>query len=246
MYKILFTSALPWELKTVKSIIKTFKSNIKIDYLSTWIWNYKTILNLSKHLTQNNYDFIVNVGICGFIEKSNPFQVARIFNISNSKELLVPIPFKFLSLDSISCSENIVYDKKELQDENYVDMESYWFELVCDDFKIPRIIIKAPFDEIWSKETISFDKNQALDKLKQIDFEKLIEKIVEFLDKYKKKDHNFDKYYSHYNLTFAEKLIFQKIYFRYAGLIWKDFDNFFEKNCGLAKKEFLKMWFEIE
>lgn len=241
MYKILFCSALPGEIKVVKSMLKTLDSKVKIEFLSTWIWNYKTILNLAKYLSENKYDFVVNIWICGYVKEKSPFQVAKISNINNWKELLVPISFKFLSLDSIACSENIIYDKKNLQDENFVDMESYWFELVCDDFKIPRIILKVPYDEIWSNETTEFDKDKLEKVIKQIDYNKLIEEIVRFLDKYKKEEINFSKFFEHYKLTFSEKLIFENIYYKYTSLVWNDFDNFFEKNKELDKKEFLKI-----
>jgi hypothetical protein len=54
-----------------------------------------------------------------------PFQVARILNIVSNKELILPIHFKFLKLESISCSDKIIYEEKELNNEKYVDMESY-------------------------------------------------------------------------------------------------------------------------
>lgn len=240
MYSLLFTSALPGEIKVVKSMLKTLDNKIKIEFLSTWIWSYKTILNLAKYLSENKYDFLVNIWICGYLKEKSLFQVARISNIHNWKELLIPIPFKFLSLDSIACSENIVYDKKNLQDENYVDMESYWFELVCDDFKIPRIILKVPYDKIWSSETKEFDKDKLDKLLKQIDYNKLIEEIVKFLEKHKKDKIDFSKYFEHYNFTFSEKLIFEKMYYKYVSLVWENFDKFFEENKTLSKKEFLE------
>ncbi len=246
MYKILFTSALKEELNPIKEIIKNIKIKSKIDFLVSEIWNYKTIYNLTKHLSENNYDFIVNIWICGYIDTDKPFQVAKILNISNNKEVIIPIPFEFLNLESIACSEKIIYDTKELQYEKYVDMESYWFEFVCDKFKIPRIILKIPYDSIWTTETTNYDKNKLIEKIKQIDLEKLIAEIVKFLDKYKKEVIDFDKYFFHYKFTFAEKLIFQKMYFRYTSLVWQDFDSFFEKNKSLEKKEFFKIWSNIK
>lgn len=240
MYSILFTSALPGEIKVVKSMLKTLDNKVKIEFLSTWIGSYKTILNLTKYLSENKFDFVVNIWICGFIKEKSPFQVARISNINNWKELLIPIPFRFLSLDSIACSENIVYDRKNLQDENFVDMESYWFELVCDDFKIPRIILKVPYDEIWSSETTEYDKYKLETLLKQIDYNKLTEEILRFLEKNKKDEVDFKQYFEHYKFTFSEKLIFEKLYYKYLSLVWENFDKFFEENKTLSKKEFLE------
>jgi len=54
----------------------------------------------------------------------------------------------FLSLESIACSEKIVTDNAILKEENFVDMESYGFEMVCDSFKIPRVLLKIPVDKI--------------------------------------------------------------------------------------------------
>jgi hypothetical protein len=120
-------------------------------------------------------------------------------------------------------------------------MESYWFEFVSDKFKVPRIIIKIPFDKIWSSETKSYDKNKLEKLMKQVDYEALIKEIIWFLDKYKQEDVDFNKYYSHYKFTFSEKLIFEKLYYKYISLIWNDFNCFFEKNKDLDKKEFLKI-----
>lgn len=241
MYKFLFTSALKEELNLVKESIKNLKSNTKIDFLVSEIWNYKTIFNLTKNLSENKYDFVVNIWICWFVKEMEPFQVARILNIVSNKELILPIHFKFLKLESISCSDKIIYEEKELNNEKYVDMESYWFEFVSDKFKVPRIIIKIPFDKIWSSETKSYDKNKLEKLMKQVDYEALIKEIIWFLDKYKQEDVDFNKYYSHYKFTFSEKLIFEKLYYKYISLIWNDFNCFFEKNKDLDKKEFLKI-----
>ncbi len=240
MYKILFTSATSLELKKIKDIIKKDKHKAKIDFLNFWIWNYKTILNLTKHLKDHSYDFIVNIWICGYKKEKNPIQVARIYNLSNKKELLIPINFRFLKLDSIACSDEIVYDEKYLLDEKYVDMESYWFELVLDDFEIPRIILKIPFDKIWSKKTKNYDKKEIEKLMEKINYKKLIEEIIIFLDKYKSKETDFSKYFDYYKLSFSEKIIFKKNYFKYETLTWKSFNKFFIENNDLWKKEFIK------
>lgn len=241
MYKILFTSALKQELTLVKERIKNLKVKSKIDFLVSEIWNYKTIFNLTKFLSENKYDFVVNIWICWHLKENSPFQVARIINIWTNKELVPPIPFKFLKLESIACSDKIIYDEKEINNEKYVDMESYWFEFVCDKFKVPRIILKVPFDKIWSKETTNFDKKLLENLMNKIDYEKLIEDITWFLDRYKKEEIDFSKFFEHYKFTFSEKLIFEKLYYKYVSLVWDDFDKFFEENKGLDKKEFLKI-----
>lgn len=240
MHKILFTSATSLELKKIKSIIKKDQFKAKIDFLCLWVWNYKTILNLTKHLQENNYNFVVNIWICWFIKEKNPIQIARIYNLSNKKELLVPVHFKFLKLETIACNETVVYEEIILWDEKYVDMESFGFEFVLDNFKIPRIILKIPFDKVWSQKTKNYDTKEIEKLLEKIDYKKLIEKIIEFLDKYENKNIDFSEYFKYFKFSFSEEIIFEKLYYRYETLTWKDFKDFFEENKNLAKKEFLK------
>jgi len=242
MYKILITTALSQELKIIKNKVKNLNiKNIKIDFFSTWTWNYKTILNLTKHLCNNKYSFVVNIWICWYNKKEKNIQVARIFNIQNKKELIVPIPFIFENLDSIACSENIIYKNIWKLDEQFIDMESYWFELVVDNFKIPRIILKVAYDKIWSKETTNISLKKIKQKIESIDYKKLLNEIIIFLDKYKPEEIEFEKYFYHYRLTFSEKIIFKKLYFKYESLTWKSFNDFFKDNKNLDKKEFINL-----
>lgn len=242
MYKILITTALSQELKVVKNIIKWLEiKNIKVDFFSTWIWNYKTILNLTKYLNEKKYDFIVNIWICWYVEKDEIIQGARIYNISNNKELIVPIPFIFENLESIACSEKIILDKNEIAEEKYTDMESYWFDLVLDNFNLPRIILKVPYDKIWTQETNNYNISILEEKLSKVNYQKLLEEIKNFLDKYKIPEVNFEKYFEKLKLTFSEKLIFQKWYFKFISENKGNFDDFFEKNKDLNKKELLEL-----
>lgn len=62
MYQILFTSALPAELKVIKNEIKSLNTkDIQIDFFSSGIGNYNTILELTKKLSEKKYDFVVNI-----------------------------------------------------------------------------------------------------------------------------------------------------------------------------------------
>lgn len=244
MKKILVVCALSKELNIVKEKIKSLNLiNVKISFFTTWMGNYNTILNLTRFLENDNFDFVLNLWVCWYSQKKvEAFQVARIYNLSNSKELIVPNIIDFLSLESIACSEKIVYDSSILLDENFVDMESYGFELVCDSFKIPRVIIKVPVDKVWV-ETKNFDFEKAKKYLSEnIDYKKLFEKIFFYLDK-QKIEVNLEKYFSEYNFTFSEKEIFKKYFYRYKSLVWDDFDIYFTKNNNLDKKLFLK-WLE--
>ncbi len=241
MKKILIVCALSKELNVVKNKIKNLKiKDVKISFFTTWVGNYNTILNLSRFLENNNFDFVINIWVCGYKnEKIDSFQVARIYNLSNWKELIVPNLINFLEIDSIASSEKIVYDADTIWDEKYIDMESYWFELVCDSFKIPRTILKVPVDKIWY-QTLHFDIEKASNNLSDnLDYNKLIDKVSKYLDT-KEKTYNFDKYFIDYNFTFSEKEIFKKYFYRYKSLVWEDFDNYFKKNKTLNKKTFLK------
>jgi hypothetical protein len=62
MYQILFTSALPAELKVIKNEIKSLSTkDMQIDFFSSGIGNYNTILELTKKLSEKKYDFVVNI-----------------------------------------------------------------------------------------------------------------------------------------------------------------------------------------
>lgn len=240
MKNILIVTALSQELKVAKSKIRdlSFK-NIKISFLSVWKGNYNTILNLTRYLEWNwSIDFIINLWVCWYSDyKKDLIQVWRIYNLSNKKELIIPIFFEFSDLESIASSEEEIYKTIDL-DENFVDMESYWFELVCDSFLLPRIILKVPVDKIW-EETINFDYKYAISLLENnIDYEKLLEKIYDYLSSLEKEE-DLSKYFVYYKFSFSEREIFKKLYNKYVSLLWNDFDIFFEKNNQMWKKEFL-------
>lgn len=244
MKNILVVCALSAELNEIKQILKDAKfRDIKISFFTVWMGNYNTILNLTRFLENNSFDFVVNIWICWYKEKKiDAFQVARIYNLSNSKELIIPNLIDFLILESIACSEKVVTDNTILKEENFVDMESYGFEMVCDSFKIPRILLKIPVDKVWD-ETKKFDFEKAKDYLsKNIDYKTMLEKISLYLEKQEDKI-DFEKYFKDFNFTFSEKEIFKKLYYRYKSLIWTDFDTYFQENIQLNKKIFLK-WLE--
>lgn len=244
MKKILIVCALSAELNNIKNIAKNLGLiNVKLSFFTTWIGNYNTILNLTRFLENNSFDFVVNIWICWYKDKKiDAFQVARIYNLSNSKEVIVPNLIDFLSLESIACSEKVVIDNNILKEEKFVDMESYGFEMVCDSFNIPRILLKIPVDKVWD-ETKNFDFEKAkLYLSKNIDYKTLLEKISLYLEKQEKKV-DFEKYFDIFNFTFSEKEIFKKLYYRYKSLIWTDFDTYFQENIQLNKKIFLK-WLE--
>lgn len=242
MKKVLIVTALSQELNFVKSEIKKLNLiDFKISYFSTWMGNYNMVLNLTKFLSENkDFDFILNIWICGYKDEFKDFfQVLRIFNFSNSKELIVPKIIDFWENWSIFCSEKIVFDEKILKDENFVDMESYWFELVCDNFSISRIILKVPVDKIW-KETKNFSFEKAEKFLKEkINYEKLFLEIKKYLEKLPQKQ-DFEKFFKYFNFTFSEKEIFKKLFYKFNALTSENFDLYFLENKDFEKKVFLK------
>lgn len=241
MYKILITSALSKELNIIKKQIKSLKIyEMDFFYLQTWVWNYNTIFNLTKYLEKNKVDLVLNIWICWYKKNYKKFiNIARIKNASNNKELIVPQIIDFWDLESIYSSEKVVFDSEIIWDENFVDMESFWVCFVCDNYKLPLIILKVPFDKIW-EETKSFDFKKALDFLAQnIDYKTLFLKIKTYLNS-KNKEYDFWYYFDYFNFTFSEKEIFKKLFFRYKALVWNDFWLYFEKNKKVHKKIFLK------
>ncbi len=231
MKKILIVSALSGELNPIKKEIKKTKFNgLNISFLSVWIWNYNMILNLSRYLENNEVDFVINIWVCWYTnEKKDFIQVWRVKNISNNKELIVPNIIDFWELESIVSSEKVVYDIEELWWEVYVDMESYWFEKVCESFSLARIILKIPVDKVWD-ETKNFDFKKAEKYLeKNIDYLKLIKKIQKYLEKNNLEKVDLTKYNNYFSFSFTQKIIFKKLYNKYEVLTWEKFEEYFYK-----------------
>ena len=65
------------------------------------------------------------------------FKYIEILNATNNKESIVPIYLKYLELKSILSSENVITKETDLFWEDYVDMESFWLNLVSSKEKIP-------------------------------------------------------------------------------------------------------------
>ena len=241
MHKILFVTALSWELKYIKKEIKKLKiPNLKVDFFTTWMWNYNTILNLTKYLSTKEYDFIVNIGSAWYFwnEINNIYQITRIKNLANNKEELVPINLKLYDLATCFSSEIPVSnsDNLPIQEDFYlIDMESYGFELVWNSFNIPRLILKIPVDKIWEK----FNSNIFIKKVDKIDFNYILINILEYLKSLTEKE-DLSYYFEYFKFTFSEKLIFERLYHRYQALHW-DFTVFFEANKMLDKKKFLEI-----
>ena len=256
MHQILVVWALSQELNVIRKQIKNANvSWIKIDFLQTWMWNYNTIFSLTKKLEQKKYDFVLNIWVCGFrkfnkIENIDKYyQVTRIVNIFNQKELIVPNILNFWKQASIFSCDDIAYDIKNtnnllteikfkkgkyILNFNYsndfvlLDMESFGFEFVCVKYNLPRMILKVPIDFSWD-DLDKIDYNNTLGRLeKNIDYKKLIETIKSYLDTQNKEKLNLDKYFNKLKFSQRQKEIFEFLYKKYEVLIWDDFDTYFE------------------
>lgn len=244
MYRILFISALANETNIIKEEVKKlWLSNIKTVFYSCGVWNYQTLLHLWKYLQeQEKFDFVINIWVCWYVhEYVKSFFVARIYNLGNKKETIPPAIFDFLDLKSIACSDLPVYDSDVLGAEQFVDMESYAIELLCELHRLPRVLIKVPVDRVW-EETKNFDIKKAKKYLAEhIDYRKLMHEVQKYLDTRIKRI-DFDPYFMYFDFTFAQKEIFKKLYYRYLACVQNDFDVLFHEYRELYqdKKVFLR------
>lgn len=242
MKHILFVAATHKELKTAKEHYSSLRvSGIQYDFFCCGIGNINTSISLSQQLSQKQYDFIVNFWVCGYKDTAEKcIQISRSVYAPNQKEIIIPTLFHFAKLSSIYCSETVVYDATLLWDENYCDMESYAIEKVCEQFKVPRIILKVPIDQI-GEETRNFNYDAATQTLKKnINFSLLIENIQTYLETIENPKDEIEVFAAHYPLTFSENILFEKYYFRYEALLEKKFSVFFEKYKHLSKKDFFQ------
>lgn len=243
--EILFCIALPSELKIIKQEMKDLVLKwIKIDFLLTWVWVLNTSYAIKKYIDEKKKpDFIINIWVCG--KKSDIyndfFQVYRIKNLSHNKEVICPSYIDIFPLKSIACSDKIITNWDELSEENFVDMESFWIDFICDKEKIPYVIIKKSFDFV-SKDSKKVSIKDLENVLKWFDGEYVINKIKDFWEKNKKNTLLEEKILSlkeKFQLTFSEteflkKYAHKKIAFQY------DIMEVFTELSFLEKKEVLK------
>ena len=186
---------MPNELKAIKEWIKSadLKVNLDIDYLCCGIWNHEAISALEHYLTENKEPtFIWNIWICGYRnsrneKKSEPIQVASVFNLHTQKEVVIPPFLQIAPLKTCFCSENLIYEKPEIQnggwtenDEMYFDMESWWIEFVASKYKYPRLILKVPFVFVWENNFKSMQNVEIISKLLvNLPYRDYLEKILE-------------------------------------------------------------------
>ena len=182
MEKILIVCATSIEKNTLQNIFQNAfeKKNFKkFQFFICWVWNYNTILNLTKIFGTKNFEKIINIWICGYKnEHKNIIQVWITTNFQTKNQLAVPIFKKIADIEEIVCSE-IQLQNFDF-DENYIDMESWGVELVCNNFNIERYILKVPLDNILDHQ---LDKKTCTSEMIQTAFEKIdwkniLEKII--------------------------------------------------------------------
>ena len=243
--KILVAAATHWELRAVKQLWNSQPSkNMTADFLQTGIGNINSSLHLTQSLSQNSYDFVINIWVCWYSQTQEPLiQIIRSIYHPTGRELLTPVFFEFAPLKSICCSETPITDAHALWDEYYVDMESYAVEKVCEYFAIPRLILKVPIDKVWV-ETESFDYTSACTTLwENIDIKQLKNSLEKYLSTLSEK-YDISTYLSHYHFTASEKIIFEKYFHKYITLSNQDFDTFFTTHKNLEKTNFLQQFSE--
>lgn len=243
---ILICAALPSELKIIKEEIK--KSNFrwwKIDFLLTWVWVLNASYAIKNYISEKKKpDFIVNIWVCGKITSKwgDFFQVYRIKNISNNREVICPIYVHIFWLESLACSDKIITNTPELWEEIFVDMESFWIDFICEKEKIPYVLIKKPFDRVskGSKNVSLQDLENTLSEW--LDGENIINKIVDFLEKNKKNIFIEEKVLAikeKFQLTFSETEFLKK-YINKEIAFHSDIKKILESFLSAEKKDILK------
>lgn len=213
--RILFAIALPMEMKIIKSEIKNLNTNgLVIDFLLTWVWVINSVYSIKNYIQEKQKpDFLVNIWVCGKKDETNNdfFQVYRIKNLSNNKEILCPNYIDFLKLESIGCSDKIITDICELGDESLVDMESYGIDYIAEKEKIPYIMIKKPFDTV-SSDSRNVNISDIETALTGCDFQQLFEKIYDFLQKKSSThyDDDLELLKQKHRLTFSESQLLKR------------------------------------
>lgn len=250
MYSILICSAFPKEISAIKKKIKQLNLPLKVSFLQLGLWNYNTIFSLTKYLENHKIDFVINIWIAWIRNKKKNlkhfYQVSNIFEYETNKELIVPIFFKFWEL--LTCiSANKPISNVNVDFPVLLDMESFWFEFVMEKYNLPRLILKIPVDKSENDlKSINFDL--ATKKLENIDYEKMLLKVINFLNKFTQKD-DLQKY-MFLPFSVSEREIFRFLVKKYIFRKW-DFDSFFyeflDKNKNLPdKQKAKKILFELK
>lgn len=248
---ILFVCALPLEQKLCKKYVGEALKNLPIkkegftyQFLLSGVGNYQTLATLQNYLFSHQVDFIINIWVCGIHPniKNIPtplVQAYRIKNLANLRESIVPLYLEVSPLISLASSEKIITSSEELLWENFVDMESYAIDFVATKEKIPYMILKLPLDRV-GEESKYIDTKEIENLFWEVSFSSILTQVEDFLIKNNREENNVpESYFSLFPMTFSEREIFKKQYFRYEALKL-DIDEFIAQNKELPKKEFFK------
>lgn len=162
----LICAALSAEFKVAKEL----RAKKWVQFLCTWLGNYRTILTMTEFLVQHpDVSDILFVGVCGWMnEKHDLIQVANVINAHTGKEIILPIIEKRAPLVTMLSSEAPIHDSAHMKGQYYVDMESRWVALVAEKFRKPCTILRVPIDEIGSESCETFDRGGAIEQMRRV------------------------------------------------------------------------------
>lgn len=246
-YKLLIVVALAQELQVIKEQVKKLSiTGLEIDFILSGIWSYNMIFFILEYIQKKwKPNFVMNLWVCGCREKKSEklLQIVRIQSDSSDREELVPVYLSIWEFVSILSSERIVESSDAMKWENYVDMESYGVSFVSKKLNVPFIILKQPFDRV-SKGSKAVDIWELKESLRAINYESIITDILKWIERNNVAVINLGKYKQEFWLSFSEFEQFKKYYNKLQA--YKiNFDNFYQKNKVLPKKDFLKKLKEI-
>jgi len=118
-----------------------------------------------------------------------------------------------------------------MEQEVYVDMESYAVDFIAKKEKIPHSIIKLPFDSV-SEGSKNVDKDALMKLLGDYDYSSLFHTIYTWCEKNITEEPDWEKHKKHFSFTVAELEIFKKQYNKFLAF---DLDvvDFIETNKSL-------------
>jgi hypothetical protein len=245
---LLIVAAVSHELRIIKQEVKKHTCpGLKISFVCTGMGMYETIHTLTQKLEKETFDFVRNIGVCGFRRDAimaHPafFQVSRILNIHSGKELIVP-PFVHVGpLRGIYCSEAPVLDSSVLVAEEFVDMESFAVEFVAQKYKIPRLLCKVPVDVV-GEETKQFNREKALLLLqREIPYQTILSIIRLYCEKQKQPD-SYARLRSHLRVSHRSFEILCDLIRAYEVLSENKFHDIFAQQQWTDAKK-LQGWLE--